>query len=540
MKPFENRSQSMDMQKWSLRGKIVLLGILFPTILVIVLLSLYSGESRKKTLKAFTDKARAICLTAESTRDEMEEKWRMGLFSAEQLRGHAQNGEHEKILATVPVISAWNAAMRKAEEGGYVFRVPKFNPRNPRNEPDDLESRALTIMKNEDLDEYSEIDETTNSVRYFRAVRLSETCMLCHGDPSTSRSLWGNDQGIDPTGGTMENWKVGEIHGAFEVVQSLDAAQKQLKESIRHAVIVVSVGLGLMAVLFATLVLRVVSNSVIKPVTRIIDDLTGNAANLLDAANQVSSASHELADGAANQAASLEETSSSLEEMSSMTKATAENVKQTNMMAESARSSAETAQVSMEKMGEAISNIKQSAEETAEIMKTIDQIAFQTNLLALNASVEAARAGEAGAGFAVVAEEVHALALRSGEAARKTEHLIGQSQRHADHGVASAAEVKEILIQIVDRVKKVSRLANEITVASNEQAEGVNQINLAVGELDKVTQGNAAISEEVASASEELSGQAHALNTLVGELARVVGASVPDPGKSGTDAFLDR
>jgi methyl-accepting chemotaxis protein len=333
---------------------------------------------------------------------------------------------------------------------------------------------------------------------------------------------------------------VGEIHGAFEVVQSLDAAQQQLKESIRHAVIVVVAGLGLMAVLFATLVLRVVSNSVIKPVTRIIDDLTGNAANLLDAANQVSSASHELADGAANQAASLEETSSSLEEMSSMTKATAENVKQTNLMAESARSSAETAQVSMEKMSEAISNIKQSAEETAEIMKTIDQIAFQTNLLALNASVEAARAGEAGAGFAVVAEEVHALALRSGEAARKTEHLIGQSQRHADHGVASAAEVKEILIQIVDRVKKVSRLANEITVASNEQAEGVNQINLAVGELDKVTQGNAAISEEVASASEELSGQAHALNTLVGELARVVGASVPDPGKSGTDAFPDR
>jgi methyl-accepting chemotaxis protein len=530
----------MNIQKWSLRGKIVLLGILFPTILVIVLLSLYSGESRKKTLKAFTDKARAICLTAEATRDEMEEKWRMGLFSAEQLRGHAQNGEYEKILATVPVVSAWNAAMRKAEEGGYVFRVPKFNPRNPQNEPDDLESRALTIMKNEDLDEYSEIDETTNSVRYFRAVRLSETCMLCHGDPSTSRSLWGNDQGMDPTGGTMENWKVGEIHGAFEVVQSLDAAQQQLKESIRHAVIVVVVGLGLMAVLFATLVLRVVSNSVIKPVTRIIDDLTGNAANLLDAANQVSSASHELADGAANQAASLEETSSSLEEMSSMTKATAENVKQTNMMAESARSSAETAQVSMEKMGEAISNIKQSAEETAEIMKTIDQIAFQTNLLALNASVEAARAGEAGAGFAVVAEEVHALALRSGEAARKTEHLIGQSQRYADHGVASAAEVKEILIQIVDRVKKVSRLANEITVASNEQAEGVNQINLAVGELDKVTQGNAAISEEVASASEELSGQAHALNTLVSELARVVGASVPDPGKSGTDVFPNR
>ena len=523
----------MDMQKWSLRGKIVLLGVLFPTILVVVLLWLYAGESREKTLDAFTDKARAICLTAESTREEMEAKWRLGLFSVDQLREYARNGEQDKILAAVPVVSAWNAAMRKADEGGYTFKVPKFKPRNPANEPDELEARALRTMMDGNLDEYSEIDEKTNSVRYFRAVRLSETCMLCHGEPSTSQSLWGNSRGIDPTGGPMENWKVGEIHGAFEVIQSLDAAQQQLKDSIRHAILVVVVGLAMMAILFGTLVLRVVSNSVIKPVTKIIDDLAGNAANLLDAATQVSSASHELADGATNQAASLEETSASLEEMSSMTRLNAENVKQTSQMAESARSSAETAQGSMEKMGEAITNIKKSADETAEIMKTIDQIAFQTNLLALNAAVEAARAGEAGAGFAVVAEEVRSLALRSGEAARKTEQLIGQSQRNADHGVESAAEVKEILIQIVDGVKKVSQLANEITVASDEQAQGVNQINLAVSQVDKVTQGNAAISEEAASASEELSGQANELNSLIGELARIVGASVPQTGTVG-------
>ena len=523
----------MDMKQWSLRGKIVLLGVALPTILIVLLFRLYTVESRDKTLEAFTDKARAICLTAESTRDEMEHKWRLGLFSAEQLREYAERGEREKIMAAVPVVSAWNAAMRKAEEGGYTFRVPKFQPRNPKNEPDPLEARALRTMAEKNLDEYYEIDEATNSVRYFRAVRLTETCLLCHGDPANSTRLWGNDRGIDPTGGRMENWKVGELHGAFQVIQSLDAADQQLQQAVRQATWIVVAGLALMAILFATLVLRVVSNSVIKPISRIIEDLAGNADNLLDAASQVSSASHELADGSTNQAASLEETSASLEEMSSMTRLNAENVKQTSQMAEEARSSAEVAQHSMVKMGDAIGEIKKSSDQTAEIMKTIDQIAFQTNLLALNAAVEAARAGEAGAGFAVVAEEVRALALRSGEAARNTEQLIEQSQRNADHGVAAAAEVQEILGKIVDGVKKVSQLAKEIAVASDEQAQGVNQINVAVSQVDKVTQANAAISEEAASASEELSGQANEINSLIRDLALIVGASQAGPATGG-------
>ncbi|ADH85613.1 methyl-accepting chemotaxis protein [Desulfurivibrio alkaliphilus] len=520
----------MDMQKWSLRGKIVLLGVVLPTILIVILFRLYITDSRERTLEAFTDKARAICLTAESTREEMEAKWRMGLFSTEQLREFAARGEQDKILAAVPVVSAWNAAMRKADEGGYTFRVPKFRPRNPANEPDPLEARALRTMAEKNLDEYYEIDEASNSVRYFRAVRLTETCLYCHGDPADSRRLWGNDRGIDPTGGRMEGWRVGEIHGAFQVIQSLEEADLQLQQTVGKATWIVLAGLLLMAIMFATLVLRVVSNSVIKPISRIIEELSGNAGNLLEAAGQVSSASHELADGASSQAASLEETSASLEEMSSMTRLNAENVKQTSQMAESARSSAETAQRSMEKMGEAIGSIKKSADETAVIMKTIDEIAFQTNLLALNAAVEAARAGEAGAGFAVVADEVRSLALRSGEAARNTEQLIEQSQKNADHGVESANEVREILGQIVDGVNKVSQLAKEISVASDEQAQGVNQINQAVAQVDKVTQGNAAISEEAASSSEELSGQANELNRLIGELGIIVGISLPNHG----------
>ncbi|MFA6898958.1 MAG: methyl-accepting chemotaxis protein [Desulfurivibrionaceae bacterium] len=513
----------MDFKQWSLRGKIVLVGVLLPTLLIVVLLRLYSTESREKTLNAFADKARGICLTAESTRQEMEAKWELGLFSAEQLREFAAQGHQDKVLAAVPVVSAWNAAMRKAQEGGYTFKVPKFKPRNPKNEPDPLEAKALKLMTDQNLDEYYEVDPAMNAVRYFRAVRLSATCMLCHGDPATSQALWGNSNGTDPTGGPLENWKVGEIHGAFEVIQSLDAADKQLSASISKAIWLVAVGLVIMAVLFATLVIRIVSSGVISPIRRVIANLSSGADNLLDAATQVSSSSHELADGAARQAASLEETSSALEEVSSMSKQNADNVNQTSLMAENARKSAEVAQDRMLKMGEAISSIKKSADQTAVIMKTIDEIAFQTNLLALNAAVEAARAGEAGAGFAVVAEEVRSLALRSAEAAKQTAQLIEESQKNAGNGVTAADDVKDILSQIVDGVNKVSQLAKEITVASNEQAQGVQQINSAVSDVDQVTQTNAAISEEAASASEELSGQAKEINELVHVLADIVG-----------------
>jgi methyl-accepting chemotaxis protein len=513
----------MDFKQWSLRGKIVLVGVLLPTALIVVLMRLYAAESREKTLTAYADKARAICLTAESTRQEMESKWEMGLFSAAQLREYADKGERDKVLAAVPVVTAWNAAMRKAKEGGYTFKVPKFKPRNPKNEPDPLEAKALTLMTEKNLDEYYEIDTAMNAVRYFRAVRLSAACMLCHGDPVTSQELWGNSNGTDPTGGPMENWKVGEVHGAFEVIQSLEAADSQLSASLSKATKLVIGGLVIMALLFATLIIRIVSNAVILPISRVIKDLSQGADNLLAAANQVSSSSHELADGANRQAASLEETSSALVEVSSMSRQNADNVNQTNLMAENARKSAEVAQSSMLKMGEAIAGIKKSADQTAVIMKTIDEIAFQTNLLALNAAVEAARAGEAGAGFAVVAEEVRSLALRSAQAAKQTAQLIEESQQNAENGVSAADEVKDILSQIVDGVNKVSQLSREITVASDEQAQGVEQINSAVSDVDLVTQTNAAISDAAASASEELSGQAKEMNELVYVLADIVG-----------------
>ncbi|MDH5297777.1 MAG: methyl-accepting chemotaxis protein [Desulfobulbaceae bacterium] len=525
----------IDLKNLALRGKIVSIGILLPTLLLLVLFWMYAKEAKEKTLQSYADKARAICLTAEATRQEMEDKWKIGVFSQAQIREYADNNEREKMIAVVPVFSAWQAAMRKAEEGGYTFKVPKFSPRNPKNQPDEFEARVIKLLQEKNLDEYYEIDQAQNAVRYFRAVRLTETCLLCHGDPASSMDLWGNDTGLDPTGVKMEGWKAGEIHGAFEVIQSLNAADQQLSDAIGKASKGVIVGLVIMGIIFASLVVRIVANSVIKPISRIIGDITSGAGHLLDAANLVSNSSHRLAEGAADQASSLEETSASLEEMSAMTKSNAENVSQTSKMAETVRRSAETAQNSMMRMIEAINTIKTSSDQTASIVKTIDQIAFQTNLLALNAAVEAARAGEAGAGFAVVADEVRSLARRSAESSRETATLIEESQKNSDNGVAAAEEVQGILTEIVDGVKKVSLLAQEIAVASDEQALGVNQINLAVSQVDKVTQANASVSEETASASEELSGQARELNETVRHLADIVGVKISAATAAATD-----
>lgn len=233
------------------------------------------------------------------------------------------------------------------------------------------------------------------------------------------------------------------------------------------------------------------------------------------ASTQISSGSQSLAQGANEQASSLEQISSNLEQMSSMVKQNTDNANQANGLASDAKASAEKGNEAMQKMSVAIQEIKRSADETAKIIKTIDEIAFQTNLLALNAAVEAARAGDAGKGFAVVAEEVRNLAQRSAEAAKNTSAMIEASQKNAENGVAVSTQVGDILKTIVGGAHKVAQLISEVSAATTEQAKGVDQINIGVSEMNKVTQQNAALSEESASSAEELNSQAEELSQMI-------------------------
>jgi len=257
--------------------------------------------------------------------------------------------------------------------------------------------------------------------------------------------------------------------------------------------------------------------------------LNGVASTLEDgsnqvasAARQVSSASQSLAEGASEQAASLEETSSSLEEMSSMTKRNTCNADKVNELARQTRVAADTGASDMQAMAAAMSEIKTSGDDIAKIIKTIDEIAFQTNILALNAAVEAARAGEAGMGFAVVADEVRNLAQRAAQSAKETSSKIENSVTKTAQGVQLTEKVAKSLQEIVTKARQVDELAAEVASASKEQTQGIEQVNIAVSQMDKVTQSNAASAEESASAAEELNAQAESLKAAVGDLLKMV------------------
>ncbi|MEN9306294.1 MAG: hypothetical protein RL173_226 [Fibrobacterota bacterium] len=246
------------------------------------------------------------------------------------------------------------------------------------------------------------------------------------------------------------------------------------------------------------------------------------------ASGQISSGSQSLAQGANEQASSLEEVSASLEEMSSMTRQNADNALAAKNLAGEADGNAKVGTEAMARMSRSINRIKESSDQTAKIVKTIDEIAMQTNLLALNAAVEAARAGEAGRGFAVVAEEVRNLAQRSAQAAKNTADMIGESVKNAEEGVKISDEVSVSFEKIAQSSKKVNDLIAEIAAASKEQSTGIKEVNDAVGQMDKVTQQNAANAEESASASEELSSQAQELQAMVAQF-KITGGNSTRP-----------
>jgi methyl-accepting chemotaxis protein len=222
---------------------------------------------------------------------------------------------------------------------------------------------------------------------------------------------------------------------------------------------------------------------------------------------------------ASEQARSLETTASTLEEMSIMTKQTADNTQQAKALALAAKAAADRGSAAMTRMVDSMGTIRTAAEGTAVIIRDINEIAFQTNLLALNAAVEAARAGDAGRGFAVVAQEVRSLALRSKEAARKTEELINQSVRLAEQGSGISHDVNASLSDIVSSVAKVAGIVGEIAAASQEQARGIEQLNQVVARMEQGVQRAAAISQETSRESEELASQAQGLAEMLATFA---------------------
>ena len=327
----------------------------------------------------------------------------------------------------------------------------------------------------------------------------------------------------------IEVVKDNEKLGMVDVFLSTSYMREELYRSNLNIIFAV-VGLNVVLTGLMFLAFKIVLT---RPLRRAIGAINHSRDQLAVTSGQVEGASSSLADGAQNQAAALHQTSSSLDEISSMIEQNAGNSKKANDLMQETNQVISRANDMMTELTASMAKISKSSEETSKIVKTIDEIAFQTNILALNAAVEAARAGQAGVGFAVVADEVRNLALRSAAAARNTSDLIANTGVLITKGAHLVKDTENSFIDVKDNAGRVGTLLSEIATASNEQAQGIEQINLAVSEMTGVTERNAETVTYLFDASCVTNQQVRDVKVVIDDLARLIGQQVAASAGTG-------
>ena len=267
--------------------------------------------------------------------------------------------------------------------------------------------------------------------------------------------------------------------------------------------------------------------------SQVVSDVRSGSEGVATASAQIAQGNNDLSARTEQQASALQQTAASMEELSSTVKQNADSARSANQLAVNASSVAERGGAVVAQVVNTMKGINESSRRISDIISVIDGIAFQTNILALNAAVEAARAGDQGRGFAVVASEVRSLAGRSAEAAREIKMLINASVERVEQGTAQVDEAGITMSEVVSAIKRVTDLMGEISAASREQSEGVNQVGEAVVQMDQVTQQNAALVEEMAAAAGSLEQQARELVSTV-SVFKLEGADAAQPARSAS------
>ena len=529
----------MKLRDLSIKWKVLFIALVGPVLIASLLSWQRVDDIRSSAEKTVVDKSKAIVLMAEATRNEMAKKLELGIMKPfDQI-------EPAKVIEAVPVVTAMQAAAANAEESGYTFRAPKVSPRNPKNEPTPAELEVLRELEAKNLAEKVVVSDT--EIRYFKPIKLTRDCLFCHGDPQGKK---------DPTGGTMEGWKEGEIHGAFEIISSLEETNREVT---RAKISVLLWTAGILS-LIAVTVWLLLERSVVRPLrnssgyireiadgkltgsievrgrdefgaiagnlqtmaeglNRMIREILKAAEGMLDSSDMLGKTadsfvrgSQETSQRSVSVAASAEEMSSNMHSVAAAAEEASTNISlvasSTEQMAATIREIAKNTETAKDITAKAVSEagaasarideLGRAASKIGKVTETITEISGQTNLLALNATIEAARAGEAGKGFAVVANEIKELAKQTASATQAIKAQIDGIQSSTSATVQQIENISRVINEVNEIVVVIVAAIEEQNATTNEISNNITQATLGIHEVTENVSQSSQVAGEVA------------------------------------------